>query len=99
MIARMKMRVILDDETVHDVTADNRDAVRFDMVRARLGWPPMKESPMLWATFMAWSALARAGVFDGRAEEELDRIVSIESLEDEEHVAADPTKAAAPPTG
>ena len=44
---------------------DNRDAVRWDMTRGRKNWPAGHEAPVLWLTFIAWSALSRAGDFEG----------------------------------
>ena len=42
-----------------DVQTTQADAVRFDLVRARLSWPKTSDAPMLWATFLAWHALRR----------------------------------------
>lgn len=89
-----RIRITLDDGMEHDVQTDNRDAVRFDMLRARMGWPSMSDAPVLWATVMAWSALARAGKMPTTCvADQLDRIVSVEPLEDVQ--AADPTSPAA----
>lgn len=43
-----------------DVQTDNRDAVRFDIMRTRKGWPGGDDAPMLWMTVMAWSAIKRS---------------------------------------
>lgn len=54
------LRVTLPaSEEPHDVQTTQADAVRFDLVRARLKWPTTSEAPMLWATFLAWHALNR----------------------------------------
>lgn len=50
-----------DDEVEYTVQTDNRDAVRFDMLRGRKGFPGMDEAPILWMSVLAWSALNRAG--------------------------------------
>lgn len=42
------------------VQTDNRDAVRFDVMRARMNWPGGDVAPMLWMTVQAWSALKRS---------------------------------------
>lgn len=49
------------DEVEYTVQTDNRDAVRFDMIRARKGYPAMDEAPILWMSVLAWSALNREG--------------------------------------
>lgn len=64
-----RIRVILDDAgtlTEYEVQTDNRDAVRWDMTRGRENWPAFTDAPMLWATFMAWSAMNRAGDYAGK---------------------------------
>lgn len=43
-----------------DVQTDNRDAVRFDLLRRVKRWPALDEAPMLWYTVLAWSAIKRA---------------------------------------
>ena len=42
------------------VQTDNRDAVRFDLLRARKGWPPMADAPLLFMTALAWLAIRRS---------------------------------------
>lgn len=42
-----------------EVTADNRDVLRWENRRARENWPTTQDAPMFWSTFMLWSALAR----------------------------------------
>lgn len=64
-----RIRVVLDTGgqlTEYEVQTDNRDAVRWDMTRGREQWPAMTDAPMLWSTFMAWSAMNRAGDFAGK---------------------------------
>lgn len=43
------------------VQTDNRDAVQWDITRARKGWPTGPDAPMLWMTFLAWHSLKRTG--------------------------------------
>ena len=43
------------------VQTDNRDMVRFDRARVQRRWPTFKDASLLWMTFLAWSALKRAG--------------------------------------
>ena len=41
------------------IRCDNRDMVRFDLLRERKGWPQGHQAPMLWLTVQTWSALSR----------------------------------------
>lgn len=43
------------------VKTDNRDAVRWDRTSAARKWPNVQAAPVLWTTFMAWSAYQRTG--------------------------------------
>lgn len=64
-INRPRLRVVLEqtgtDELVQvDVQTDNRDAIRFDLLASRKGWPGADAAPLLWMTVQAWSALKRS---------------------------------------
>lgn len=68
-IAKPRLRVVLEypdstgDELAQlDIQTDNRDAVRFDLMRARMNWPGGQDSPVLWMTVQAWSAIKRSKV-------------------------------------
>lgn len=60
-----RLRVVLDnpggDMTEVIVQADNRDLVRWDVTRARKGWPEFSDAMFLWSTFLAWSVMHREG--------------------------------------
>lgn len=78
-----------------EVTTANPDLVRWDMTRAKPQhkWPSMEEAPMLWATFVAWAAAKRLGLYDGTWDKwSLEDAVSVEMRDDDEPV--DPTKPA-----
>lgn len=79
-----------DDLTEITVQTDNRDSVRWDLTRAAEKWPPTSEAAMLWATFMAWSALKRNGHDLGKFTEFNDRCVSVRPVAGD---APDPTSA------
>lgn len=67
-ISKPILRVTLEDPTAdgqlveYTVQTDNRDAVRFDIMRARQNWPGGDVAPMLWMTVQAWSAMRRSKV-------------------------------------
>ncbi|MCM3577450.1 hypothetical protein M3686_04785 [Micrococcus luteus] len=78
-----RVRVITEDagqyvETV--VQTDNRDAVRFDMLRSRKGWPAMKDAPMLWMTVLAWSAMRREQATDLDVEAFLEAALQVQPV-------------------
>ena len=52
-----------DDGTDRQITVatDNRDRIRWELTSARQHWPDPTAAPTLWATFLAWSAMKRAG--------------------------------------
>jgi len=90
-----KLRVLVDDSptgelTEYTVQTDNRDAVRFDVMRPRKSWPGSQEAPMLWMTILAWSAIKRSGGTADTVEDYLDKIVQIEPI-DEDGNTVDPT--------
>lgn len=82
-----KILVVLDNDNEYTVQTDNRDMVRFDLMRGRKQWPTMQEAPMLWLTFLAWSALSREKELPGAdVDKELDRILSVDVVDDEGNV-------------
>lgn len=63
-ISRPRLRVVVerDAELVeYVVQTDNRDAVQFDLMRTRKGWPDAEHAPMIWMTSCAYTALKRSG--------------------------------------
>ena len=86
------------------VQTDNRDAVRFDLLRARKGWPPMADAPVLFMTTVAWLAIRRsdASILPDDAEAALDRIIDVTPVDEDGNpvdgtdpagmVAVDPTR-------
>lgn len=78
----------------YQVQTDNRDAVRWDLVRDRKKWPAGQDSPILWSTFLAWHALKRSGETTLTIEEFLDACVEAR-IDTEKQVDADPTQEAA----
>ena len=69
------------DGTVAELTVqtDNRDAVRFDLMRARKSWPAMGEAPLLFMTVLAFLAIRRsdATMLPDDAETAIDMIVDV----------------------
>lgn len=64
-----RVLVTLANGTELDLEVANPDMVRWDMTSAKHGWPAMDKAPMLWATFVAWRAAVRTGVYSGSWED------------------------------
>lgn len=62
------------------VQTDNRDAVRYDLLRGRKGWPSMQEAPNVWMTVMAWSAMRRENATDLEAEKFLEAALQVRTV-------------------
>ncbi|WP_311878680.1 hypothetical protein [Microbacterium forte] len=77
-----------DDTIEYTVEGDNRDMVRFDLIRARKGWPGSSDAPILWATVVAYFALRRSGEVpeSETVEQFIDRAVHVTYLKDGEPV-------------
>lgn len=66
------------DTIEYTVQPDNRDMVRWDLIRSRKGWPATSDAPILWATVVAYFALRRSGELgDETVEAFIDRAVSV----------------------
>lgn len=100
-----RVRVLVETDpaaplTEYTVQTDNRDAVRYDLMRARLGWPSGSDAPMLWLSVLAWSALKRSGATTEDATVYLDKIVEIQPVDaDGAAVAVDDESQVAGPLG
>lgn len=93
-----RTRVILADGRSFVVRVSNRDYVAFDLTRARHRWPAGQEAPFLFASFLAWSAARRAGLFDGTFDGRggfTEVCEDVSPLEQEDDDAARPTRRAA----
>ena len=55
------LRGSVDAPEVIEVQTLNPDLIAYDMTRAKHRWPDMKEAPILWLSFIAWSACRREG--------------------------------------
>lgn len=55
-----RVRVVMDNGTVHTVQILNIDMVEFDRQRGRhREWPSVEDGPMHYQTYVAWHALTR----------------------------------------
>lgn len=78
---RTDSKVELDDGRVFEATTDQRDYRRWDLTRAKRGWPVATEAPFLLQGFAVAAALIRQGDVDEKDPAVLmDHIVSIEEL-------------------
>lgn len=71
------------DLTEYTVQTDNRDMVRYDLMRARKNWPTQREAPILFMSAVAWHALKRSGETADDVETYLDKIVEITPVDED----------------
>lgn len=97
-----RVRFVLDDESEHEVQCLNIDMLTWDRERARRGWPAPDVAPMVWATFLAFTAAKRTGLippmsldeFEHRA---LEVAMILPDAASSEPSEVDPTRAGADP--
>jgi hypothetical protein len=70
-----KMTVCLEDGTVHEVSTNLRDQMRYEAAARAGKWGPTAENLIRFETFVAWSALERRGLIDGIKFDEFDQLV------------------------
>jgi hypothetical protein len=83
-----RVEVIREGFEPFEVQTDNRDLVRFDKTRNRQRppWPDPQQAPMMWLTFIAWSAASRQGCIppDVTYDQWEQQVLDINSLSDDE---------------
>lgn len=79
------------------VDVPNRSRVQWDLTASKRKWPSFADVPSMWATFLAWDALLRAGEYDGKWEEFLDDCLIADVVGDDD--AADQLGDGVDPTG
>ncbi|WJZ03476.1 hypothetical protein [Corynebacterium freiburgense] len=92
-----KITVTYSDGTTETAKVMTPDQVRFDMHRARMGWPSFQDAPFLGMSYWTWAALNRTHAttldFDTWIETVADLVA-----DDAPEVMPDPTTGA-PPSG
>ena len=53
--------VHMSDGAVLTVQTLNKDLLNWDRTRAARKWPTAEETPSVWITYLAWTALTREG--------------------------------------
>jgi hypothetical protein len=87
---RSHAKVELDDGSMYEALVDQRDYRRFDLTRAKHGWPSATEAPFVLQGFCVASALIRQGdVTETDPAVLMDRVVSVTDLGDEPVVPTD----------
>lgn len=83
-----RITVIREGFEPFEIQTDNRDLVRFDKTRPRQRppWPDAQEAPILWMTFISWSAALRQGAIppDLKFEAWEEQVLSLSPLDDDE---------------
>lgn len=84
---QIEYRLADGSEGVVDIP--NRSRVQWDLTAQKRKWPKPTEAPSMWATFLAWDALVRAGKYDDKWETFLDDCLIADMVGDED---VDPTE-------
>ena len=82
-----RLTLVLVDGSVHEVQTLNPDLLRYDMTRAKHGWPDGQSAPFLWLTFIGWAALRREHMIPDSLGWETfsnESCISVESVDDDE---------------
>jgi len=77
--------------TTETAITDNRDWVAYDLTRPKRQWPSFEDAPFVGTTFLAWSALRRAGKTQLKLDEFLEQATDVTMGE---AVEIDPTQPA-----
>lgn len=75
-----KTRLELEDGTRHEIQADNRDMIAYDLERSRKSWPSPADGPFLWLTFCSWHALKRTGQTSDRFDVFADQVTDVAAI-------------------
>lgn len=64
-LATPRLRVVLGDDSVHEVQTINADMLRYERTARQQHWPTdPRQLPITWMTFLAWAALKRSHNID-----------------------------------
>lgn len=75
----------LADGTEHVAKPTIGDMAKFDVIRARKGWPKRDDAEVLFITVLAWIALRRVGAVSSDVDEFINQVESMnaDGLDDE----------------
>lgn len=90
-ISKMHIAVEMIDGTERNITVGNPSLVAYDRTRAKRQWPKASEAPSLWTTFISWHHMKAAGLYDGTADEFMDRdCIGCEPVDEDGESITDP---------
>lgn len=96
MASRMNLKVTLSNaegaENELSLSATVADLARYDIIRAKLGWPGRAEADFLFMVVVAYACLVRTGQISANVvspEKFIDTVVSVELDDDEPAEGAD----------
>lgn len=69
----------------------NRSRIQWDVTAKARKWGSAADVPQMWATFILWDALMRAGVYDGKWDEFQDDCLICDVVDPDEAKDVDPT--------
>ena len=96
-----RYRVLMTDDTEHEVTVLHGDRLRAELEGPRQGLPPMQSAPMHYVTLWLWASLTRTKTIEEPFQGFAEKVVTFEEIEDIDQgdapeTAADPTPAGRP---
>ena len=77
------------------IDVPNRSRVQWDLTATARKWPKFSDAPSMWATFLCWDALVRAGIVEFKWDDFLDNqclVADIVGDEDEDEDEVPPTE-------
>lgn len=59
----LRLKVTKPDGSTYHIITSNADLVQYDLTAYQKNWPPIDRGPILWASFVAWHASRRLGIY------------------------------------
>lgn len=78
MIQKITVAVLMDDGQVHNVDTILADQINFSTTRQRHKWPSAADDPILFGSFLAFSAMKRVGLFGGSWDEFTAQVAAVD---------------------
>lgn len=78
MIQKITVAVLMADGQVHNVDTILADQIAFSTTRQRHNWPSAQDDPILFGSFLAFSAMKRTGAFSGTWDDFLLQVAAVD---------------------
>lgn len=87
---QIEYRLVDGREGVADIP--NRSRVQWDLTSQKRKWGKASDVPQVWATFILWDALVRAGIYDGKWDDFQDDCLIADMVDPDQATEVDPTE-------